>query len=303
DELLDALWPNETVSESVLPTNAAAVRRALRGDPGIGKTFTATEAARRAIVRGAEVLTGRCYEGAGAPAFWPWLQILRQSLREGDAAALARALGPAAGDLADLLPELPAPVDPFDIDTASAPEQARFRLVDGITRYFEARSRQRPLVLILEDLHWADKASLLLLQFLNRELPHLHILVVGSYRDVELRRDRALAGALGVLGREPHCARISLTGFERREVARFVQVRGHEDPDPAFLEAVLEMTAAAWRPQRGASRGLAMLARTGARPLRRPTPACTAQPQRRRPTRPCRCRHRVSLERDGGRAL
>lgn len=315
DELLDGIWPGEAVSESVLPTNAAAVRRALRGDPvgdraiqtirgrgyrfvaeiaesdaedppdegsveadpttvfigrdvalasleraferainghgsltllvgepGIGKTHTAREVGRRVEAKGAQVLVGRCYEGEGAPAYWPWLQVLRQSIRDGNANELRDVLGPAAQDLADLLPELDVESNlrsPF----TGRPESSRFRLFDGITRYLEARSRARPLVLILDDLHWADKPSLLLLQFLNRELPRLRVLVIGAFRDVEVRRNRALSGVLGALGREPHCSRITLSGFDRDETERFVEVRGHPQPDPSFLEAVYEMTA------------------------------------------------------------
>ena len=213
DELLDRLWPGEAVSESVLPTNVAAVRRALRedpesrdavqtvhgrgyrfvaaveegvtaelratpleagaapplearrpfvgresemntlrgaleaalagrgrlellmGEPGIGKTRTLEELAAEARGRGAHVLTGRCYEGEGAPAFWPWVQVLRDACAGIEDRDLARTLGAEASDLAGLVPELCEHLTELTSPPVGTPEQARFRLFDAETRF------------------------------------------------------------------------------------------------------------------------------------------------------------------------
>ena len=109
------------------------------------------------------MLTGRCYEGEGAPAFWPWVQIMRACFSRPELAALAEEMVPAATGLAQLVPELrdgaPVGADP----AALAPDQARFRLFDDAARFLRAVTERHPLVLVLDDLHWADKSSLLML--------------------------------------------------------------------------------------------------------------------------------------------
>src|SRR3990172_2782417 len=160
----------------------------LVGEPGIGKTRTSEEFATYAGLRNAQVLWGRCYEGEGAPAYWPWVQVVRSYVHDRDPQALMSEMGPGAADIAqiisevrDRLPGLPAP-------PALEPEQARFRLFDSITTFLKNASRGQPIVLVLDDLHWADKPSLLLLQFLSRELRGARLLVLATYRDVEVRR-------------------------------------------------------------------------------------------------------------------
>ncbi len=148
----------------------------LVGEPGIGKTRTAEEFARRAIEAGASVLTGRCYEGEGAPAFWPWAQVVRACVGAGSSERET------AADLAELLPDFRENV----AADALPAEQARFRLFESVTAVLKGAARAQPLVLILDDLHYADKPSLLLLVFLARELRGARMLVIGTYRDVEV---------------------------------------------------------------------------------------------------------------------
>jgi DNA-binding winged helix-turn-helix (wHTH) protein/tetratricopeptide (TPR) repeat protein len=313
DELLDALWPNESVSESVLPRCIAAVRRVLgrgaiqtahgrgyrfvlavaedpsstdssasgdgadpvpptgvfvgreaamtvlraaladalagrgrlvllSGEPGIGKTRTADELAAEARARGAPVVTGRCHEGEGAPAFWPWVQVLRAQLARRGARAFAADLGTAAGEVAELLPELREQMPDMGAPPALAGEQARFRLFDGVASYLKRASDAEPTVLVLDDLHWADKPSLLLLQFLAREMAESRLLVVGTYRDVALSRRHALAGVLGELAREALYERVALRGLDRAAVGRFLEHATGAAAAPGLVAAVYEMT-------------------------------------------------------------
>jgi len=165
----------------------------LVGEPGIGKTRTAEELVTYARLRKAQVLWGRCYEGEGAPAYWPWVQAIRSYVHDRDPKVLLSEMGSGAADIAqivsevrDRLPGLPAP-------PSLDPEQARFRLFDGITTFLKNATKGEPLVLVLDDLHWADKPSLLLLQFLARELRGARLLVIGTYRDIELGRQHPLA--------------------------------------------------------------------------------------------------------------
>ncbi|MDJ0848413.1 MAG: AAA family ATPase [Myxococcota bacterium] len=308
-ELLEGVWTGETVSEAVLPTNVAALRKALGderagarmiqtvhgrgyrfvgavvesgaepaapsgapvtpptgdaqappesatagpfvgredvmaelsgrlsqalagdgclvflvGEPGIGKTRTAEELAADARARGARVLRGCSYEGEGAPAYWPWVQVLRQIFRElDDAAQLRDALGAGASDIGQLMPELRARLAEVPEAQDLRSEHARFRLFDSVASFLARASRWRPLVLLLDDLHWADAPTLLLLRFLAAELRGTRVLVLGAYRDVEVRRDQPLAQIVAELAREPNFYRVILRGLSPADSARFVE--------------------------------------------------------------------------------
>jgi predicted ATPase len=161
----------------------------LVGEPGIGKTRMAREFCRHAERRGALVLWGRCHESSGAPPYWPWVQMLRSYVREREAQRLHAEMGAEAADIATMVPEvresLPELPEPPHFED---PEQARFRLFDSVTLFLRRASQPSPLVLVLDNLHWVDKPSLLLLEFLASELADSRLLLLGTYRDVEVSR-------------------------------------------------------------------------------------------------------------------
>ena len=184
----------------------------LVGEPGIGKTRTAEEFSRLARAEGARILPGHCYEGDGAPAFWPWIQVLRASLRDRDRSLLVDELGSSGAELVQLIPEMREHLAEPAVLPALDAQQVRFRLFDAVATYLRRASNTQPLVILLDDLHWADKSSLLLLRFVARELRESKVLIVACYRDIELRRGHPLAEALGELTREARCRRIPLRG-------------------------------------------------------------------------------------------
>ncbi len=195
----------------------------LAGEPGIGKTRLAQELARHAQERGAQVLWGWCHEQAGAPPYWPWMQLIRAQVETTDAGQLGQDMGPGAADIAQILPELTVVLDGLDQPPVLEPEQARFRLVFSITTFLKTVSRSKPLVLILDDLHWADESSLLLLEFLAREISSSRTMVVGTYRDREATGSRPLTQTLGSLVRETNFHRLALAGLSREEFGEFVE--------------------------------------------------------------------------------
>ncbi len=215
----------------------------LVGEPGIGKTRTAEELATYARMRGAQVLWGRCHESRGPPPYWPWVQALRSYVREAEPERLRSEMGTGAADIAEIvsdvrerLPDLqPSP-------QTDDPEQARFRLFDSITAFLKTASRNQPLMVILDNLHWADKPSLLLLEFLAQEFADSRLLVVGTYRDVDLSRQHPLAEALGELTRERLFQRVLLRGLTRQDVGRFVEVTSGITPPRGLVEAVHTQT-------------------------------------------------------------
>jgi hypothetical protein len=204
----------------------------LAGEPGIGKTRLAESLAAKAVGGGAKVIWGRCWEGEGAPAFWPWVQVLRTCLRQTNGPTLAARLGPGAPYVAqlvpevrELLPDLPA-VPPLDS------EQARFHLYDACSTFLKSVAAETPLFVVLDDLHWADASSLRLLQFLVREIANARLLLLGTYRDVEVLRGHPLGDALPRLRRERTVERILLRGLPETEVhAMLVALAGGEVPE------------------------------------------------------------------------
>jgi len=206
------------------------------GEPGIGKTRLLEELGAYAALRGARVGWGRCYEGDGAPAYWPWAQLVRTYLNARPVEASLAAMGAGARDIARVVPEVaeatgtPAPTNGMD-----SPEQTRFRFFEAMGRFLtNAATGDKPLLLILDDLHWADTASLLLLGFLAREARSAPVLIVGTYRDAEVDQR-----AIGELDAE---ARLALTGLREDDVARFIEVRSGAAADPRLVEAAYART-------------------------------------------------------------
>jgi predicted ATPase/class 3 adenylate cyclase len=214
----------------------------LVGEPGIGKTRTAEELATYAKVRGAKVHWGRCHEGEGAPAYWPWAQALRSYVREADPVGLAWELGQGAPEVAQLVPELRERLGDVSEPPALEPDQARFRLFDSISSFLANASRARPLVLVLDDLHWADESSLLLLKFVARQLSDTGLLVLATYRDVELGRHHPLAATLAELGEVEQTSRIALRGLDEAAIERFIETSAGVDAPPGLARAVHEQT-------------------------------------------------------------
>ena len=142
----------------------------LVGEPGIGKTRTAQELASRAEAHGAQVLWGRCVDAEGAPPYWPWIQPLRAYIQHAGAERLRTEMGPGSADIAEIISDLRVKLPDLETRAALEPEQARFRLFDSITTFLKNAAQFQPIVLVLDDLHWADRSSMLLLEFLAREM-------------------------------------------------------------------------------------------------------------------------------------
>ena len=198
----------------------------LAGEPGIGKTRLAEELARLATMAGAVVRWGRCWEGAGAPAFWPWIQVLRAQCAATAPADLRARLGAGAAELSRLLPDLPARLPGLATAPLTDDAGARFRLFDAVADFLRSSAAAQPLVVILEDVHWAEPASLDLLRFLVDEVPDGRMLVMATYRDTEVPAGHPLAELLGTLRYQPRVQRLHLEGLSEAETGRLVEALG-----------------------------------------------------------------------------
>src|SRR6266545_74482 len=206
------------------------------GEAGIGKSRLAAELAARAPTLGARVVWASCWDGGGAPAYWPWVQALRAAGAGRDPVELAADLGRGAGEVLRLAPELAAlpapPPDPPRLE----PEQARFRLFDAVASYLRATAGRTPLLLVVDDLHWADVPSLLLLRFLARDLRDSRMLVLATYRDPELGPHDPVAELVADLARA--ALRLPLTGLASADVGVLVEDATSAATHPATVEAL-----------------------------------------------------------------
>jgi DNA-binding SARP family transcriptional activator len=212
------------------------------GEQGIGKTRVATELARVAERRGARTLWGRCYEREGAPPYWPWVQVIRAYLR-GHAELCGSSLERPARVVAELVPELREHLPGLEPPPAlHDPKQERFRLLDAVASLLAGAAAVRPLAIVLDDLHASDADSLLLLEFVARELADAPLLVVGTYRDVELTRRHRLVETLAELTREGRVERMSLRNLTEAEVAQLIDASVDAPRSDGLARSVHEQT-------------------------------------------------------------
>jgi DNA-binding SARP family transcriptional activator len=208
------------------------------GEPGIGKSRLAEELSAHARSRDALVLVGRCWEAGGAPAYWPWVQSLRVYARSVDPVELRERLGVGASDLVPLLPELRSLFPDLEEPDAPDSEGARFRLFEAVAGLLKSVARDRPVVLILDDLHASDASSLLMLRFVVREIREGRVLILCLFRDVDPTLRDPLVAALADVLREPHARQVALQGLTVEDVARYIELTAETPPEPELAARI-----------------------------------------------------------------
>ncbi|HVE97940.1 MAG TPA: AAA family ATPase [Mycobacteriales bacterium] len=200
------------------------------GEPGIGKTRLCEEVSRRAESAGGQVLTGFCYEsGAGLP-YMPLVEILTDYVARTSAQHVAERLGAHSSAAARLVPALRSATAVADAGLEGAD---RFELFDSICTMLLAAADTEPLLVRLEDLHWADRPSMLFIQHLVRRLRGGRVAVLATYRDTDLDRGHPLAEVLGEWRRDRSCLRVRLRGLDRAEVGDLLAGVARHDLDAA----------------------------------------------------------------------
>lgn len=227
---------------AALATNGRGGLVLLVGEPGIGKTRLAEELAADASARGACVLWGRCWEGSGAQAFWPWIQVIRSYLHERDLSDLLIKLRGQAADISRIVPELQRGSSARQTHVSAEPEGAeeRFRVFESVAAVLRCVAVRQPLLVVLDDLHWADRPSLVLLEFLVGELARSRILIVGTYRDVEVGPSHPLRQTLAELARHGSVRRLTLECLDRASVVSFVSAVCRYATDSGWVDILYE---------------------------------------------------------------
>ena len=207
----------------------------ISGEPGMGKTRLSTEAARRAFdEHGAIVLFGRADEEITSP-YRPFTEALGHLINHVPADVLDAHVDEFAGSLASVssaLTQRRPDVVPLD----GSADEVRTAVFDATLDLLDRAGRAAPVMLILDDLHWADDASLLLLRHLGRSLGTQRLLVVGTYRDTDLVRGHQLSSVLADLRRVERVERIDLEGLDEAEVSELLAVAGGHDLDERGAE-------------------------------------------------------------------
>ena len=221
--------------------SADGVRRSvlISGEPGIGKTRLAAEAARVAHDEGAVVLYGRCDEDLAVP-FQPFAEAI-DHLATRSVGDLAARLGDMPGELLRLAPRLDDVVAGLERPLAADPDTERYRLCGAVASPVAALGGERSAVRVRDDLHWASKPTLLLLRHVLRTVPRARLVVIGTYRDTDIDRSHPLSELLADLRREPDVERLALDGLTPAEVEAYVvAAAGHQlDDDARALAAVV----------------------------------------------------------------
>jgi DNA-binding CsgD family transcriptional regulator len=203
----------------------------LVGEPGIGKTRITEEAASLADAMKFLTARGLCIQGRGTPPLWPWIQILRSCVDSLGFRHVKKSLGGRYAFLSDLLQDGAGETEGYVRELCTR-DGAQFALSAGITRLLRNVSKAEPLLIILEDLQWADRDSMTVLQFVSREVAHERICVIGTYRD-ERPLPLGLGETIGALLREPCFSRYYLDGLTVDETSQFLErlVGSHLDSE------------------------------------------------------------------------
>jgi tetratricopeptide (TPR) repeat protein len=212
----------------------------IAGDPGIGKTRLAKQVGESAESKAFKVLWGRCWEGGGAPALWPWIEVIREYARQVDDAALRADLGPQTSHIASLVPELAERLGVAPVAAAEG-EAAKFLMFDAVANLLRAASSVSPLLVVIDDLHSADPSSLLLLQFLADRVGDTSLVIVGAYRNRQPDLPPKSAELISEVATRAHL--LELHGLASEEIDEFVREVTGKDVPSDLVETIGEKTA------------------------------------------------------------
>jgi tetratricopeptide (TPR) repeat protein len=212
------------------------------GEPGIGKTSLCEQLSTYVTLRGGRTLVGHCYEaGSLSLPYLAFVEALRSYVLTRDPKDLKEELGSGAADVARIISEIRERLK-IKLRTQKDPEEERYRLLQGVSEFLTNAANVQPMLVVLEDLHDADKGTLEMLTHVSRNLAGARLLLVGTYRDVEVDRSHPLSAALAELRRVSTYGRVLLRGLNADEVRRMMEtICGHAVPW-SLAEAVHRQT-------------------------------------------------------------
>ncbi len=212
------------------------------GEPGIGKTALCQRLADHVASKGGKTLVGHCYEaGSLSLPYLAFVEAMRSYVLDRDAENLRQELGPGAGDVARIVSEITEKLD-VPPRAGQNSEEDRYRLLQAVTSFLNRAASAKPMLVVLEDLHDADKGTLEMLTYVSRDLSNARLLIVGTYRDVEVDRTHPLSAALAELRRVSAFGRVLLRGLNADEVQRMLEAIAGERVSWSLGESVHRQT-------------------------------------------------------------
>jgi ATP/maltotriose-dependent transcriptional regulator MalT len=194
----------------------------LGGEPGIGKTRTATEFSDIAGSEGFQVRWARCYEDRGSPPLWPWIQLLQSIVDAHGLEQTKDLLGESFRYFAEKIDTLKEEAAVHQFADAASPQAKRFHFFVTYARFLDRVTRNEPVLLVIDDLHRADSSSLHLLEYLAHELDSSNLMILCAYRNIGIRKKSQLALTLGELVRNARFQHMILGPFCPDELEEFV---------------------------------------------------------------------------------
>jgi tetratricopeptide (TPR) repeat protein/ribosomal protein L40E len=212
------------------------------GEPGIGKTALSEQLATYVTLRGGRTLVGHCYEeGSLSLPYLAFVEALRSYVLSREVRDLREELGTGAADVARIVSEIRERLK-VKLRPPGDPEEERYRLMQAVTGFLSNAATVQPLLVVLEDLHDADKGTLDMLTHVSRNVAGARLLIVGTYRDVEVDRSHPLSAVLAELRRASTYERVLLRGLNADEVRRMLEGITREEVPWELAEAVHRQT-------------------------------------------------------------
>lgn len=205
------------------------------GEPGIGKTRLAAELAKHASESGATVLLGRIAEDIGGP-YQPFAEAVSHVVLHRDPQDLRRTLGRHPGELTRIVPEIGEVVPDLPAPLRADPATEQYRLTDAVASWLGETARDRPVVFVVDDFHWASAQTALMLRHVAAELEASPLMIVVTFRDTDLQRDGAAARAIADMGRFSGVTRLALSGLSSVDVVALIASLSGVDHGPSLLK-------------------------------------------------------------------
>lgn len=216
----------------------------IAGEPGVGKTRLAGEFAGYARSIGWQVLTGRGYEMLSMPPYVALSEALGDYVHNCPIERMRRELGQNAAEVAVLVREVRSRLPRLGASAPLSPELERYRLFEGVSQFLVSIARGTPpgLVVILDDLHWADQSTVLLLRYIAQKLIAFSFVLVGIYRPTEVDNSHPLSDLLAELSRERLADNLELSALSSQELATLIQKMTGTAPAQSVADAICRET-------------------------------------------------------------
>ena len=211
------------------------------GEAGVGKSRMIQEAERIAADDGFNVLKGHCSNMESPPPFQPALEQIEQSARQLGPAAMRRSMGDNAAEISRLMPELKQQYDDIPAYPTLPPEQERRYLLHGMAEFVARGAARKPLVLVYEDLHWADESTCVLLSYVAERMKHEPVLMLGTYRDNELGQ-APFGRTLQDLLRKRLAEELRLHRLSAAEIVELLSRQFGSEPPASLVELIFSKT-------------------------------------------------------------